>query len=93
MSKKFESSLVGRTVTPRPPKTMPDYHMNDELPQGVVYKIHTVYLEKGEPVAMAEKIDALPDLIGGKNPERFEEAPQSAKLWVGTLGMLWELKS
>ena len=86
MSKRFESSLVGRRVTPRPPKVMPDYHMNNELPQGVVYLIHTVYLEEGEPVALAEKVDAQPT-----HAEEFAKAPQNAKLWVGTLGMLWEL--
>jgi hypothetical protein len=65
--------------------------MNDELPQGVVYQIHTVYLEKGEPVAMAERVSTTG--MVDEHRKLMASSPQSAKVWVGTLGMLWRLMS
>jgi hypothetical protein len=88
MSKKFESNLVGRSVTPIPVRTQPNYHLNDDLPQNIVYRIHTVYLEEGEPVALSEKIDVL-DIE--KHHDMLAGAPKGAKMWVGTIGQLWEL--
>ena len=86
--KGFETNLIDRRVTPIPARTQPDYHINDDLPQGIVYRIHTVYLEEGEPVALAEKVDVV-DIA--KHHGLLADAPKGAKFWVATLGRIWEL--
>ena len=86
---KFFSNLVDRTVTP----IMPDgfvSQVHKDLPHGVVYQIHTVYLKEGDPVAIAEKVDAMtnPLTIGS---EEFAQAPDSVEVWLGSLDRLWRL--
>ena len=95
MSNPFESNLVGRRVTPFHPGTN---HANRDLPQGVVYLIHTVYLKEKEPSAIAEKVDVVPGLttsapLTGDDSaiNTFEDAPKSVELYVANLGQLWEL--
>ena len=85
MSDRFESNLVGRRVTPIPPG---EVHIRDDLPQGIIYQIHTVYLEEGEPMAMAEKVDVV-DVE--QHHELLADAPKDAKMFVANLGQLWEL--
>jgi hypothetical protein len=95
MANPFESNLVGRTVTPFPAG---QYHVRDDLPQGVVYRIHTVYLKENEPAALAEKIDVVPGLTSSapltgddSAANIFTDAPKSVELYVSNLGQLWEL--
>jgi hypothetical protein len=95
MANPFESNLVGRRVTPIPAG---QYHVRDDLPDGVVYLIHTVYLKEKEPSAMAEKIDVVESLTrdnpltgDGSAATIFHDAPPSVELYVSNLGQLWEL--
>jgi hypothetical protein len=93
MANKFESNLVGRTVTPFP---VGQYHVRKDLPQGVVYRIHTVYLKENEPSAIAEKVDVVENLplTGNESAASvFTDAPPSVELYVANLGGLWELLS
>lgn len=92
MANKFESNLVGRRVTPLPPG---QNHVRKDLPQNVVYLIHTVYLKEKEPSALAEKVDVVPGclpLVGDESAATvFMDAPKSVELYVANLGQLWEL--
>lgn len=90
MSNKFESNLVGRRVTPVPAGQS---HIRRDMPQGVVYLIHTVYLKDHEPSALAEKIDVVAgtDQVSIGEAELYKAAPPSVELYVANLGQLWEL--
>ena len=93
MAKQFTTTLVGRRITPIPARTAPQHHMRDELPQGVIYLIHTAYLDEGEPTVVGERIDmkvGKGDEIADAH-EVFHAAPQSAKVPVDWFGQLWEL--
>lgn len=87
MAEKFKTSLVGRRFTPIPPRTQPHWHVRDDLPQGVVYLIHTAYLDEGVPTVVGERID----MVGLASSDVFKAAPQSATVAVTHLGLLWEL--
>ena len=102
----FYSNLQGRRITPIPARTQPNYHMHDDLPQGIVYLIHTVYVDgDGTPTMVGERVDVTsafrdgeldkdaPAAIGdnGTIAERFDNAPQSATIPIHFLGAIWEL--
>ena len=89
---KFFTSLVDRNLVPIPESTEFLSHggARADLPQGVVYQIHTVYLEEGEPRCIAEKVDAT-TVLTHANPEKFAEAPDSVRVWVSHFDVLWRL--
>ncbi|KKN33897.1 hypothetical protein LCGC14_0799200 [marine sediment metagenome] len=103
----FYSNLQGRRITPLPARTEPHFHMREDLPQGIVYLVHTVYVdnESGEPTLVSERVDVTsafrddelnkdaPAAIGdtGTISERFKNAPQSATIPITFLGSIWEL--
>lgn len=92
MAKQFTTTLVGRRITPIPRNTEPHFHMRNDLPQGVVYLIHTAYLDEGEPTLVGERIDMNAGWLENPNArDVFNAAPQSAKVPVDWLGELWEL--
>ena len=92
MSKTFTTTLVGRRFTPIPPRTQPNWHVRDDLPQGVVYLVHTAYLDESLPTVVGERIDMKEGWsIGFGGREVFEAAPQSVTVAVAHFGVLWEL--
>lgn len=106
MAEKFKTSLVGRRITPIPTRTEPHFHMREDLPQGIVYLIHTAFLDgEGEPTLVGERVDVTsafrddeldkdaPAAIGdtGTISERFKKAPQSVTISINFLGAIWEL--
>ncbi len=105
MAEKFKTSLVGRRFTSIPPRTKPNWHVRDDLPQGIVYLVHTAFLDEGVPTVVGERIDVTsalrdgeldknaPAAVGdnGTIAERFNSAPQSATVAVTHFGVLWEL--
>lgn len=91
MAEKFTTNLVGRRMTPIPARTAPQHHMRDELPQGIVYLIHTAYLDEGEPTVVGERVDVVGLAVNVDTASVFKAAPQSAKVPVDWFGQLWEL--
>lgn len=89
----FYSSLQGRRITPIPVRTQPNYHMHDDLPQGMVYLIHTVYVDSdGTPTMVGERIDVTNEALSVVDAaETFKNAPQSATVPIHFLGAIWEL--
>lgn len=86
------TNLVGRRITPISPRTQPNWHVRDDLPEGVVYLIHTAFLDEGVPTVVGERIDMKKGwLVGPGVNEVFQAAPQSATVAVTHLGLLWEL--
>ena len=91
MAEKFKTSLVGRRFTPIPPKTKPNWHVRDDLPQGIVYLVHTVFLDEGVPTVVGERIDVWGFPTNADVARHFNDAPQSATVAVTHFGVLWEL--
>ena len=105
MVEKFKTNLVGRRITSIPPRTQPHWHVRDDLPQGIIYLIHTAFLDEGVPTVVGERVDVTsafrddelnknaPAAVGdtGTISERFKNSPQSATVAVTHLGLLWEL--
>lgn len=102
----FYSNLQGRRVTPIPAHTAPQNHVRTDLPHGMVYLIHTVYVDsEGEPTMVAERVDITsafrdgeldkdaPAAVGktGTLSQRFKNAPQSATVLIHHIGQIWEL--
>ena len=87
----FTTNLVGRRITSIPPRTQPHWHVRDDLPQGIIYLIHTVFLDEGVPTVVGERIDVVGAAVNTDVREMFRDAPQSATVAVTHLGLLWEL--
>jgi hypothetical protein len=91
MSKTFTTNLVGRRFTPIPPRTKPNWHVRDDLPQGIVYLVHTAYLDESLPTVVGERIDVVGAAVNTDVGEMFRDAPQSMTVAVAHFGVLWEL--
>lgn len=102
----FYSNLQGRKITPIPAHTAPQNHVRTGLPHGIVYLIHTVYVDgEGEPTMVGERVDVTsafrddelnkdaPAAVGatGTMAEKYKRAPQSATVPIRWLGQIWEL--
>ena len=82
MSKRFESSLMGRTINANPPGIL---HLNKDLPDSAaLYQVHTIYVDEGMPAVIAELTDE-------SNVEEGGYAPDSVKVLMAHFGMLYNL--